>query len=239
MRKGCARGKSDASQSTKSVLLAESGGYCENPDCNRSVFVDTASGRTVHFAEMAHIIGASPDGARGDADVPETERAAADNFLVLCSTCHTIVDKAEEDYPVDVLRGWKATHRAKLDSVFGVREVDSRQELRQLLDPRLRVNHVIFQDYGPDSTEGVNPYDAKAPIWRTKVREDILPNNRLLLRMLEANRRLLSETEKDTVAHFEQHVVDLERRHTTEGYFGGARWPETMDDIALDTEGIK
>lgn len=233
MSRSCARGGSDASQATKNVLLAESGGFCQNPDCNQSIFKTTFSGQTVHFAELAHIIAASPGGARGDDRVGETERAGDANLLVLCANCHKVVDKADADYPVDLLREWKSSHRARLDAVFGVQTFNDRESLRGAIDPLLRLNKLIHAEFGPDSAPFVMPYDDRADTWRVKVREDILPNNLTVVRLLEVNERLLTEDERETVAALRQHVLDLERRHLGEAPIpGGSRWPRGMGAIA-------
>jgi hypothetical protein len=239
MSRSCARGKSNASGATKNVLLAESGGYCQNPTCNQLIFHTTESGRTVHFAELAHIVAASPDGARGDESVEDSVRAAPENLLVLCANCHKIIDKAEDDYPVELLLAWKKNHRAKLDAAFGIRLAKDREQLRTSVDGLLRTNTRIHADYGPDSRDYVDPYDDRADIWRVKVVEDILPNNMLVVRHLERNARLLTEDEKDTLAALQQHVLDLQRRHLSETPVpGGSRWPDGMTTILRD-EGTK
>ena len=93
------------SQPSKDLLWSESGGHCQNPDCRADLhsFVDRA-----HIAELAHIIPASADGPRAEEgpDLTGPERALPENVLVLCPTCHTVVDKAPEEYPADVLRAW-------------------------------------------------------------------------------------------------------------------------------------
>lgn len=235
MSKSCARGKSNASEATKNVLLAESGGFCQNPSCNDAIFYTTESGRTVHFAELAHIIAASPDGARGDKSVDESTRAAPENLLVLCANCHKVIDKAEEDYSVERLLTWKANHRAKLDDAFGVHLASSREELRDSVDGLLRLNKRIHADFGPDSRDYVDPYDERADIWRDKVAQDILPNNTLIVRHLTTNTGLLTEDEKDTLAALQQHVLDLQRRHLSESPVpGGSRWPTAMASMLRD-----
>jgi hypothetical protein len=46
----CPRGDAAPDQHTKFRLFAASGGYCQNPGCERQLFVDTGS-KIVHIAE--------------------------------------------------------------------------------------------------------------------------------------------------------------------------------------------
>ena len=106
-------------------LWSESGGYCQNRACGRYLFAD---GSAVDFAEMAHIIPASTGGPRDvpAEEFPASERAQHDNIVVLCATCHTIVDKDPASYPARLMREWKEPHRDALERAFGTPTYSSR-----------------------------------------------------------------------------------------------------------------
>ncbi|MFJ7041877.1 HNH endonuclease [Streptomyces sp. NPDC101112] len=76
----------------------DSGGYCGNPKCRTYLFPNDLD---VDFAELAHIIPASPAGPRGVplSDVPAEARAHHRNLILLCANCHTTIDKAPDPYP--------------------------------------------------------------------------------------------------------------------------------------------
>ena len=40
------------------------------------------------------------------------------NLILLCSSCHTLIDKAEQDFPIELLQEWKKEHEEKIQSIF-------------------------------------------------------------------------------------------------------------------------
>ena len=68
---GCSRGRANPSANTRIRLFANSAGYCQNPACARALFVETAKGDAVHFAEMAHLFAASNVGPRANTNLSE------------------------------------------------------------------------------------------------------------------------------------------------------------------------
>src|SRR4051812_26134074 len=106
MSKKCAKGRVQLSAPAKAYLWASSGGYCMNPSCQIPLFVDLPNAR-LHFAEFAHIIAASHAGARWKSYLSAGERAADENIVLLCANCHTIVDKDEARFPIEMLHSWK------------------------------------------------------------------------------------------------------------------------------------
>lgn len=84
-------------------LMVASGGRCHI--CNADVMNDWRTHKRIKSAELAHIKSLSDKGPRADVSLSVSERNAASNLLVLCPTCHSIIDKkiAEGDYTVDWL----------------------------------------------------------------------------------------------------------------------------------------
>ena len=64
-------------------MLARSGGYCANPSCRRDLFPAVAEGRVATILDLAHIIGDSPHGPRGDDPLPLEARSDGSNVIVL------------------------------------------------------------------------------------------------------------------------------------------------------------
>ena len=60
---------------------------------------------------MAHVFAAADDGPRANAELTEAERGRYDNLILLCPTCHTIIDKASDEYPDATILRWKTTTR--------------------------------------------------------------------------------------------------------------------------------
>jgi hypothetical protein len=91
---------------TLKQLFLTSGHYCAYPGCVAAIVELTDGGPTV-LGFIAHIEGSSDDGPRANHSLSSAERDSYENLLVLCGHHHTLVDKVDSDYPVEVLRGWK------------------------------------------------------------------------------------------------------------------------------------
>ena len=66
--------------------------------------------------EIAHIVGRKPGAARSAGAVKTDD--TYNNLILLCPNHHTEVDKGEADYPVDLLRQWKANWEQRVESVL-------------------------------------------------------------------------------------------------------------------------
>jgi len=227
----CPRGKAAPDEHTKLRLFAASGGYCQNPDCERPLFVETGSAR-IHIAEIAHVFAANDRGPRGSKQLSTAERGAFDNLILLCSVCHTIIDKAERDFPDTALASWKRDHEGRLAKIFGTVHLKSRAEVFSVISPLMQENKVIFQEYSPDLDYREDPESDMAAAWQRRMRERIIPNSRRVLAILEANRSHMTDGETRTFELFRQHIHDLEARHLTDVVVGAQRrFPKKMNDM--------
>lgn len=226
----CDRGKATPDEPTKLRLFADSAGRCQKPDCLTALFFSGTV--NFHIAEMAHICAASDSGPRSNPELTEEERGAHENLILLCPTCHTKIDKAPANYPDEMILEWKAAHNERIAKAFGALEYKNREDARSAIEPFLAENRTIFDTYGPHREENQNPESELAGIWQRKVLEKILPNNRAILMILDANRLLLMEPEISTLESFRQHVDDLEARHLNDVATGHAtRFPAEMSKI--------
>jgi hypothetical protein len=184
-----------------------------------------------HIGELAHIVPASVEGPRAHEgpELTETERALPENVVLLCPTCHTVVDKAPEAYPANVLRRWKRRSQEARALAYGTPIFTSRSEVRTFVEELLGANRAVFDLYGPlDEVFD----DTRAEQWRRHVIDTIIPNNRTLIRVLQMNRGLLTGPERATVDIFAVHVQELEERHLEDNWTpGSTRFPNAMDSI--------
>ncbi|MDP2863803.1 MAG: HNH endonuclease [Desulfobacterales bacterium] len=70
------------------------------------------------LGEMAHIVGQSQNGPRGNHDL--TDRDSYDNLILLCPTHHVEIDKNFTAWPVEGLRAIKADHEAWVSEQLGI-----------------------------------------------------------------------------------------------------------------------
>ncbi|WP_175419357.1 HNH endonuclease [Glutamicibacter creatinolyticus] len=190
-------------------LWSESGGHCQNPVCRRDLHTIL---RRKTVSELAHIIPASIDGPRGENErhLNEDERAAASNILVLCPTCHTMIDKDPAEYPTELLRSWKAASVSARTSAFGTPQYETRMDARERLESLLAKNRAVFEMYGPQ--EGVYD-DDRAHQWAALVKSAVIPVNAQILAHIRANEHLLTPAEVAVTAKLELHIRQFEERH--------------------------
>jgi hypothetical protein len=185
---------------------------------------------------MAHVFAAADDGPRANAELTEAERGRYDNLILLCPTCHTIIDKAPDEYPDEMILRWKRQHGERIAALFGAIEYPSRIQAREAIEPALAENRLIFDKYGPDNDYRYDPESELATTWQAKMLATILPNNRKIMSVLQVNRRHLNDDEKLTAARFQQHIADLEARHILgEPSAAAERFPPGMAQIFIDS----
>ncbi|MFJ7812971.1 SAVED domain-containing protein [Pseudomonas asiatica] len=94
-------GRFNTSADVKRLVWTRSAGHCEL--CGLDLTQDFRVGASMNWAEVAHILPASPKGPRGG---PECDSALAQiltndvsNLMLLCPNCHEKIDRDDEGYP--------------------------------------------------------------------------------------------------------------------------------------------
>lgn len=226
----CKRGKASPNPFVKLQLFADSGGFCQNPECNLSLFHNIGN-NDFHIAEMAHIIGASDDGPRSSVSLTAFDKGKFENLILLCPNCHTTIDKAESEFPDNLLRKWKSNHSSKIRDQFGIKKYSDRSAIRKIVKRIMLENRVIFDKFGPLTEERFNPESEFPKKWREGIHQTILPNNRTLLQLIDVNYELLNTEEEILFAEFKQHVRDFEDKHINDNEISGATFPIKMNYI--------
>jgi hypothetical protein len=230
----CSRGEASPDEKTKRELWASCGGYCQRPECRTSLFVEMADRARIAIGEMAHVFAASDAGPRQDPQMTKAERGAFDNLIMLCPTCHTLVDKSEDRFPDATILSWKREHMRCIADVLGTPTFDSRASARRWLEERLRANRIVHQQYGPHGEHRFDPESELAGVWRRKVVEHIIPVNRRILAALDANTELLRPGERDVRERLRQHVDDLESFHIWGIESARQRFPPEVNEVLID-----
>lgn len=231
MSSACVLGTANPTQATRYQLWADSAGYCCNPICQNPLFVDVGMALTTHFGEIAHIIAASPGGPRGDATVPVPNRGERENLVLLCANCHTVVDKTPDSHPVEMLLAWKEQRRAAVEAALGIAGHTTREQARAAIEPFAHQNRHIHRTIGPDNDYRFDPNAEEAAMWDREVVATIIPNLHQILRIVDANRELLTDEEKDVVAALRSHVDGLTHRHLGDGGLRVSRYPAGMENL--------
>lgn len=190
--------------------------------------------KVIHIGEIAHIISAGDEGPRADTSLSEEERSVYENLILLCPTCHTVIDKAEQQHPNELILQWKASHRDTIACAFGIKPFTTRIDARSAIVPLLKENETIFETYGPLTDERFNPESSMPQMWIRKVRTRIIPNNRKLLGLCDANSEHLSGAESATLEVFRQHVDDFEAKHINGSGVNGIQFPSEMAYLFSD-----
>lgn len=88
------------------LLWGRSGFRCAN--CKVEL---TANGPEDTIGEMAHIIAKSNDGPRGESDLTPQQRDEYSNLILLCPTCHRVIDKKPiVEWTIERLKKMKSEH---------------------------------------------------------------------------------------------------------------------------------
>lgn len=214
-------------------LFSESAGHCQNPDCLQPLY-PAEMGGDKHIAEMAHVIPHGEKGPRHE-ERPTTEFKADsfENLILLCPTCHTIIDKAPDGYSRSTLLDWKNKHLVSLAHSQGVQTYDDRNQARGAVVAAMAENKAIWKEYAPvdGSSFDYNPESEAAKTWEHRMRGVILPNHFRIEAIVKKNQCHMNGNEQDIFARYQEHVRGLSARHIC-GVAGEAiRYPETMDGI--------
>jgi hypothetical protein len=94
------------------LLWGRAGNCCSFPGCEFDLTPRLAKRGDVVLGEMAHIVGQKPSAARSNKTVGIDDSYS--NLILLCPNHHALVDKSPTDYPVRLLRKWKADWEAKV-----------------------------------------------------------------------------------------------------------------------------
>jgi len=112
--------KSKVPEKVRYLLWAKSAGRCEFNGCNKPLWRDGLTKIEMNFADVAHIIGDSPKGPRGDVILSKDYCNDANNLMLMCLDHHRMIDEICESYPDEVLRQMKISHEIRIEQVTAI-----------------------------------------------------------------------------------------------------------------------
>ena len=195
------------------ALWGKAAGRCSAPNCHIDLVPLLENSGSIILGEMAHVIGRKSSAARSNTTIGVDD--TYDNLILLCPTCHTLVDKAEDDFPESLLHEWKKSWE---DQVAGLTLIISnRADLFREIQARLAENNQIFTEWGPTSQRAdAAPQSCQAArTWQWRRLGAIVPNNQSIVSLLRRNKFLLTPDEwKDALAFidhaefYKQHCIE-------------------------------
>lgn len=212
-------------------LFGEAAGHCLS--CLGKLFPEEMGGLK-HIAEMAHVI---PHGDKGPRYEERPEGAfdvdSYENLILLCPTCHTIIDKNPEAYPRNTLLGWKSSHLSNLAKKQGIVRYEKRSQVREALVGGMAENRAIWEKYAPSegSDFEFDPESATAKTWSHRMRSVILPNHYRIQSIIGMNLHHATDGERGTFGEYQEHVRGLTARHVCDEPGGVSRFPAAMEAI--------
>lgn len=192
-------------------LWGKAAGRCCFDNCGANCIV-VSEDLSMALGEMAHIIARRPSGPRGCESRDDDN--SYDNLILLCPTHHTIVDKAPEVYTEECLRAMKK--RAE-DKVFQALNSSQRfstlDETCDKIAKLLVENKTIWESCGPDSISARrDPFSSNmAEYWKVKKLCIIVPNNKKIISIINANRDLFDLDFYLLASKFIGHASDFEQ----------------------------
>ena len=201
------------------LLWGRAGGICSKPDCTEDLTALLESGNYV-VGEMAHVIGRKPGARRS---TPEGGEDTYDNLILLCPTHHKHIDKAPDGtYTIEMLQEWKRKQEELIRNAGKTKRFNNFQELRLEVCRILAANKAIYDAFGPLSeVADRDPNSNMYLIWELRRVDRILPNNRKILNILDANNDLIEDSKIMTaIEKFRIHAEAYEKHvyHRLDSY---------------------
>ncbi|MFJ5219917.1 HNH endonuclease [Streptomyces sp. NPDC088354] len=199
--------------------------------------MDPKRKRSISIAERAHVVAHSDEGPRANSEIPQEQRDDPSNIVLLCPNCHTKVDKAPEGYPAEYLLRAKESRRQAVALIGGTPSFLTRADAHRAVKRILLKNRLSFQEKGPDPENGNIESRERAAVWSSCVINEIVPNNRLIVALVEINEDLAFEGEIEVAEILRQHTDALESKHLGEALLGPApRFPSGVEMLFAERE---
>ena len=217
------------------ILWANSGNICAFPECNIRI-TGLAEKTSYTLGEMAHIKGNKHGSNRYDSDQSDKDRHDHTNLILLCPTHHTLIDKPENEsiYTVNQLKKIKKDHEASVAAKLKIEGMGNLNNLKKRIIPYLKDNYSVWMEYGPNSEKARrDPQNAELyQIWLQARIERIVPNNRIILELVKANRMLFDTKDQQIVSEFITHVESYEMWVTSSNTYESVKpFPQTFNEL--------
>lgn len=216
------------SDSDAKLLWGRAAAFCSNPSCRADLSI-LSKQNPYNIGEMAHIIAKSPVGPRGANGGGEDKY---ENLILLCPTCHRMIDKAPDgDYPEVTLYKWKSEHENFIRKSASNQKFETKRNLKKFIAPILGENKMLWMEFGPYSETAISdPGSNLCDLWTLRKIDRIIPNNIKIINVIQANMGLLNSEEIDAYLKFKTHVEAFEQ-HQYNRLDSYPRFPTEFSDL--------
>jgi hypothetical protein len=204
------------SEKSIKLLWSNAAGRCSFPGCGIRLTVNNALGVASHtLGEMAHVKGEKPGSSRYDKKQPSRKRDDYTNLILLCPNHHTMIDKKENlsVYTVGKILQMKERHELHIRQRLDENRKLSLEKIKRLIHTRLSENHLAWKTYGPLSEIArKNPHSEDIyALWKYERLSTIVPNNRLIVDVIEGCRSRFSIANQSVINEFLLHANSYEK----------------------------
>ena len=197
------------------ILWAKAAGFCSFSDCSQNLCDRNAENFELHIGHMAHICGLKPSSNRHDPCQTDEDRNSYKNLILLCPNHHTAIDKRENEneYTIEKLHRMKEYHENNIQKKITTSSLNTKVSLAKEILPLLTDNYTSWLNYGPMSEVAKkNPHSIDAKnFWIIQRVTIIVPNNKIISKLIQDNRKLIPPDDEQIVSTFLTHTRSYEK----------------------------
>lgn len=104
------------------LLYVHAGGRCQFRGCGDYLLKHPLTLKVANFGEVAHVVAFRETGPRGTSLPRPKDIHDPSNLMLLCHTCHRLIDTEPSDYPSTLLQEMKAEHEKNVYEATGIKK---------------------------------------------------------------------------------------------------------------------
>jgi len=122
------------------LLCQRSGNRCAFTDCRELLTASSTTDGAAVLGHVAHIVGQSRRGPRGEIDLEPEVRDSYTNLILLCTRHHKLIDSQSQTYTAAALMAMKEAHERWVETTLGRGVNDSAPRGRPMVVDTLHSN---------------------------------------------------------------------------------------------------
>ncbi len=106
---------------TARMIWGVSAGVCEFYGCTNRLYTHHVTKENVNLAENAHVYSFSEGGKRFSRLIPRERINDIDNLMLVCDSCHKLIDSTDTDYSAEELLSMKKEHEERVSLLVSIK----------------------------------------------------------------------------------------------------------------------